>query len=109
VAAVLLTGILSVCSSPKSPHGHFPNPLHRKYIKQENNSLINSVGYRASSLLQHFVYTTDLNARVFPVQMKEIANKMIICNIHRFLQFLIIEEFYRAKLQSKKNHPDEAC
>jgi hypothetical protein len=30
--------------------------------------------------------------------MKEIANKMIVCNIHRFLQFLIIEVFYRAKI-----------
>jgi len=29
--------------------------------------------------------------------MKEIANKVIICNIHRFLQFLIIEVFYSAK------------
>jgi hypothetical protein len=29
--------------------------------------------------------------------MKEIANKMIVCNIHRFLQFLIVEVFYRAK------------
>jgi transposase len=39
----------------------------------------------------------DLKARTFRIQMKEIANKMIICNIHRFLQFLIIEVFYRAK------------
>jgi hypothetical protein len=28
--------------------------------------------------------------------MKEIANKMIVCNIHRFLLFLIGEVFYRA-------------
>jgi len=28
--------------------------------------------------------------------MKEIANKMIVCNIHRFLLFLIEEVFYRA-------------
>ncbi|MEN6442409.1 MAG: transposase [Methanoregula sp.] len=39
----------------------------------------------------------DLKARIFRIQMKEIANKMIVCNIHRFLQFLIIEVFYRAK------------
>jgi transposase len=38
----------------------------------------------------------DLKARIFRIQMKEIANKMIVCNIHRFLQFLIIEVFYRA-------------
>ena len=39
----------------------------------------------------------DLKARKFIVQMKEIANKMIVCNIHRFLQFLVTEVFYRAK------------
>ena len=31
----------------------------------------------------------DLKSRKFIVQMKEIANKMIVCNIHRFLQFLV--------------------
>jgi hypothetical protein len=39
----------------------------------------------------------DLKARIFRIQMKEIATKMIVCNIHTFLQFLIIEVFYRAK------------
>ena len=38
----------------------------------------------------------DLKARKFLIQIKEIANKMIVCNIHRFLQFLIVEVFYRA-------------
>jgi hypothetical protein len=38
----------------------------------------------------------DLKARKFITQMKEIAGKMIICNIHRFLLFLVIEVFYRA-------------
>lgn len=42
-------------------------------------------------------FSGDLKARRFLIQMKEIANKMIVCNIHRFLQFLIIEVFYRAK------------
>ena len=40
----------------------------------------------------------DLKARRFLIQMKEIANKMIVCNIHRFLQFLVIEVFYRADI-----------
>jgi len=40
----------------------------------------------------------DLKARKFPIQMKEIANKMIVCNIHRFLQFLITEVFYSAEI-----------
>ena len=38
----------------------------------------------------------DLKARIFRIQMKEIANKMIVCNIHRYLQFLVREVFYRA-------------
>jgi len=29
--------------------------------------------------------------------MKEIANKMIVCNIHRFLLYLSVEVFYRAR------------
>ena len=39
----------------------------------------------------------DLKARIFAIQKKEIAGKMIVCNLHRFLQFLVIEVFYRAK------------
>jgi hypothetical protein len=38
----------------------------------------------------------DLKARIFTIQKKEIAGKMIVCNIHRFLQFLVIEVFYKA-------------
>ena len=40
----------------------------------------------------------DLKSRRFLIQMKEIAGKMIVCNIHRFLQFLVIEVFYRAEI-----------
>ncbi len=39
----------------------------------------------------------DLKARIFSIQRKEIAGKMIVCNIHKFLQFLVMEVFYRAK------------
>ena len=38
----------------------------------------------------------DLKARKFRIQIKEIANKMIVCNIHRFLLFLTFKVFYRA-------------
>ena len=38
----------------------------------------------------------DLKARRFRIQIKEIANKMIVCNIHRFLLFFFVEVFYRA-------------
>jgi hypothetical protein len=40
----------------------------------------------------------DLKARKFLIQMKELAGKMIVCNLHRFLQFLIGKVFYRAKI-----------
>ena len=41
-------------------------------------------------------FSGDLKARRFLVQKKEIASKMIVCNLHTFLLFLIIEVFYRA-------------
>ena len=36
-------------------------------------------------------FSGDLKARRFLIQKKEIATKMIVCNIHRFLQFLIMK------------------
>ena len=41
-------------------------------------------------------FSGDLKARIFVIQKKEITGKMIVCNIHRFLQFFMIEVFYRA-------------
>ena len=41
-------------------------------------------------------FNGDLKARKFLIQMEEIAGKMIVCNIHRFLQFLLVKVFYRA-------------
>ena len=41
-------------------------------------------------------FSGDLKSRRFLIQTKEIANKMIVCNIHRFLQFLRVKVFYRA-------------
>jgi len=43
-------------------------------------------------------FGSDLNARIFLVQIKEIASKMIVYNIHKSLLVLIVEEFYRAKI-----------
>jgi len=34
-------------------------------------------------------------SEIYPLQKKEISGKMIVCNIHRFLQFLVFEVFYR--------------
>lgn len=41
----------------------------------------------------------DLKARRFVIQRKEMANKMIVGNIHRFLQFIMIEVFYSAHFE----------
>jgi len=43
-------------------------------------------------------FSGDLKERKFLIQTKEIAGKMIVCNLHRFLQFLIVEVFYSAKI-----------
>jgi hypothetical protein len=50
-------------------------------------------------------FSGDLKARRFLIQMKEIANKMIVCNIHRFLQFLIFEVFYSAHFSEIAMNP----
>jgi transposase len=42
-------------------------------------------------------FSGDLKARRFVIQRKEIAGKMIVCNLHRFLQFLLGKVFYRAQ------------
>jgi hypothetical protein len=52
---------------------------------------------KKSALLKR-KFSGDLKARKFLIQTKEIAGKMIVCNLHRFLQFLIVEVFYSAKL-----------
>jgi len=38
----------------------------------------------------------DLKTRKFSNQRKELSCKMIICNLHQFLQFGMIKVFYRA-------------
>ena len=42
-------------------------------------------------------FSGDLKARIFLVQKKEIASKMIVCTIHTFLQFAFIEVFFQAR------------
>ena len=70
--------------------------------RQEMALLFDDARYRRRQLVENRFsvlkrkFSGDLKARKFIVQMKEIANKMIVCNIYRFLQFLIIEVFYRA-------------
>jgi hypothetical protein len=71
--------------------------------RQEMALQFDDVRYRKRQLVENKFsvlkrkFSGDLKARRFSIQLKEIASKMIICNIHRFLQFLIIEVFYRAQ------------
>ena len=71
--------------------------------RQEMAFRFDDVRYRRRQLVENKFsvlkrkFSGDLKARKFSVQLKEIAGKMIVCNIHRFLQFLVIEVFYRAK------------
>ena len=70
--------------------------------RQEMALLFDDARYRRRQLVENRFsvlkrkFSGDLKARKFIVQIKEIAGKMIVCNIHRFLQFLVIEVFYRA-------------
>ena len=59
---------------------HFDDVRYRKRQLVEN---------KFSVLKRKF--SGDLKARMFAIQKKEITGKMIVCNIHRFLQFLVIE------------------
>ena len=71
--------------------------------RQEMAFRFDDVRYRRRQLVENKFsvlkrkFSGDLKARKFSVQLKEIAGKMIVCNIHRFLQFLVTEVFYRAK------------
>jgi len=47
----------------------------------------------------------DLKARSFLIQRREIANKMIVCNIHRFLLFLLVKVFYRTPFSERAGVP----
>ena len=61
------------------------------------------IRYRKRQLVENMFsvfkrkFSGDLTARIFSIQMKEIPGKMNVCNLHRFLQFLINEVFYRAE------------
>ena len=76
---------------------------YRREMAQQFNNIVyprcQIVENKFSVLKRKF--SGDLKARKFLIQTKEIANKMIVGNIHRFLQFLIVEVFYRADLLKK--------
>jgi hypothetical protein len=72
--------------------------------RQEMAIQFDDVRYRNGQLVENKFsvmkrkFSGDLKARRFSIQLKEIAGKMIVCNIDRFLGFFIIEVFYRAKI-----------
>jgi hypothetical protein len=73
--------------------------------RKEMDLQFDNVRYRRRQLVENKFsvlkrkFSGDLKARKFVMQLKEIAGKMIVCNIHRFLQFLVIEVFYRQKFR----------
>jgi hypothetical protein len=70
---------------------------------QEMAQHFDDARYRKRQLVENMFsvlkrkFSGDLKGRLFAIQEKEIAGKMIVCNIHMFFQFLIIQVFYRAK------------
>ena len=71
--------------------------------RQEMAHQFNNIVYPRRQLVENRFsvlkrkFNGDLKARRFLIQMKEIAGKMIVCNLHTFLQFLIVKVFYGAK------------
>jgi len=71
--------------------------------RQEMAQQFNDIVYPKRQLVENKFsvlkrkFSGDLKARQYLIQRKEIANKMIVCNLHRFLLSLIVKVFYRAK------------
>jgi hypothetical protein len=67
--------------------------------RQEMALHFDDVRYRKRQLVENMFsvlkkkFNGDLKARIYPIQKKEIAGKIIVCKIHRFLQFLVFEVF----------------
>jgi transposase len=85
------------------PIRSWKNEIIGSTYRQEMARKFNHVVYPRRQLVENKFsvlkrkFNGDLKARRFLIQLKEIALKMIVCNIHLFLQFLIIEVFYRAE------------
>lgn len=85
-----------------SVDGELECVMLRGGYRQEMAFQFNDVRYRKRQLIENKFsvlkrkFLGDLKARIFAIQKKEIARKIIVCNIHRSLQFLVSEVFYRA-------------
>ena len=62
--------------------------LHFDYVRYRKRQLVENM----FSILKR-KFSCDLKARIYSIQKKEITGKMIVCNIYRFLQFLVFEVF----------------
>jgi len=77
------------------------NEVVRGTYRQEMAHQFDNVRYRRRQLVENMFsvlkrkFSGDLKARKFVMQLKEITGKMIVCNVHRFLPFFVIEVFYR--------------
>jgi len=78
--------------------------------RQEMTTRFNDIIYPRRQLVENKFsvlkrkFSGDLKARKFLIQTKEIARKMIVRNLHRFLQFLIVEVFYSAHFSAHFKH-----
>jgi len=85
------------------------NKVVRGKYRREMAVRFDDARYRKRQLVENMFsvlkrkFGGDLKAQIFSTQRKDIAGKMIVCNIHRFLQFLVIEAFYRARFSSFLN------
>jgi hypothetical protein len=85
------------------PIRSWKNEVVGRIYRQEKALQFDDARYRKRQLVENKFsvikrkFSGDLKARIITIQKKEIAGKMIVCNIHRFLQFLVIEVFLRAK------------
>jgi hypothetical protein len=72
-----------------------------KYRKEMTNNF-DSTRYRKRFLVEtkfavlKLRFGADLKSRIFQIQKKEISCKIILANLDRFIQFEVIEVFYRA-------------
>ena len=79
------------------------------YYRQEMALNFDDVKYRKRQQVENRFsvlkrkFSGDLKSRKYFIQIKEITGKMIVCNLHRFLQILFFGVFYRAKICNDLN------
>jgi hypothetical protein len=85
------------------PIRSWKNELVGGIFRREIDEHFDEVRYRRRTLVETKFsvlkrkFGGDLRTRKFSNQRKEISCKMIICNLHLFLHFAMIEVFYRAE------------